>query len=231
MTAFLTYLLLWVWHNLSWVSWQWSSDIKTEVKRAHEAKDYPKAIDLYQRFFITPARVSPEARLNLGHLYFEIGNLDKAKENYMLAGRGSNLRLRSYAKMQLALVAVQERDTVRGLELLRDALRIIPANKEARENYEIISYQFSGEINAPRENLSKVPQPAPAPTPSLTPEPSTEEDERREQLLKRLRTLAMTEEEARALLETMKEQEKDYIYQLKQHRYGADQPKAKYAEW
>lgn len=230
MTAFLTYLLLWVWHNLSWASWQWSANIKTEIKVAYEAKDYPKAIELYQRYFITPARVSPEARLNLGHLFFEIGDLDKAKENYTLAGRGSNLRLRSYAMMQLALVAVQERDTARALELLRGALRIIPTNQEARANYEIISYQFSGEITGPREKLSKAEQPAPAPPPR-TPELSTEEDERREQLLKRLRDLTMTEEEARALLETMKEQEKDYIYQLKQNRYGADQPKAKHAEW
>ena len=232
MTSFLAYLLLWVWNNLSWEALQRSYTINAEVAAAYEGKDYQKAVQLYQNNLITMAHVSPEARLNLAHLYYQLGKLDKAEENYELAAKSPNPRLRSYAISQLALIAVQEQDTARALLLLQDALRAIPTNTHARLNYEILKGQYSGALVEPARVLkSEFVKPYVAKNEQEQQEATVVEDEKREQLLKRLQNIGMKEEEARALLEAMKAQEKEYIYQLKQHRYGADKPKSKKIEW
>jgi tetratricopeptide (TPR) repeat protein len=137
--------------------------------------------------------------LNLGHAYFAMGNFAEARKAYGNYVPMASETSAAVAYTQLGVMAGMARDTTGALKLFQQALLTDPDNEPARYNFELLKKQFSG-----RTKASRKPKPKPKPTPQQQ-EQEVVRSPRQEQVLRRLRNLNMTEEQANQLLNAMRE--------------------------
>ncbi|WP_373515431.1 hypothetical protein [Persicitalea sp.] len=230
MTSLLLYLLLWVWDNRSFNTIDQSNRDKREAESAYIEQNYKKAARLYKEITYGSIFSEPASRLYLAHAYFQIDSLQLAQSEYTLLEHVADPAIASAANTQLALLTCQNGDTSAALIYLKTALRHDPYNQTARYDYQVLKTVFSG----------KVPD-APATQPELSPPPpqlttTSEQQEvelaaQREELLERLRRLNMSEEQARSILDAMKSNEAQYIYQLRRRQYYDQSERSKVVEW
>lgn len=233
MTYFLLYLLLWIWDNRSFDAISQANRDKTEAESAYLSGDYGNAARLYHEIAYGSLFAEPASRLYLAHSYFHLDSLEKARSQYKLLLKVDDPDVASKAITQLAVLATQDnRDTLEALNYLQTALRLAPANENARFNYELLKKIFSGKSPA-----SSPPPPAedPIPPPPAPVAPSAQQAielaQEREELLQSLRRLHMSEEQARSILDAMKTNEAQYIYQLRRRQYYDQSERSKIIEW
>lgn len=228
MNFFVLYLLLWIWDNQSFNSITKRNHIKTEAEIAFGKREYKKATALYHQITYGSIFAEPAARFNLAQGYLFINKRREATRQFKLLEKVNDADVASLANTQLAWIALEDKDTLEALRLLKVALRQYDDNYVARYNYELLKLTFKGvrELEKPaslpppvsRENLSSTGQ-------------SPEESIKREQFLIQLKNMNMSEEQARAILETMKNNETQYIYQLRRKQYHTEDKVSKTPEW
>jgi hypothetical protein len=234
MTYFLLYLLLWIWDNRSFSAISQANRDKTEAESAYLSKNYGKAAHLYEQIAYGSLFAEPASRLYLAHSYFNLDCLEKAQRQYTLLEQVDNPEVASKANIQLAVLATLTRqDTLAALHYLKTALRLVPTNETARFDYELLKNTFSGKSslsNPDQPPLEKQPPPSSAPVaPSAQQELALAQE--REELLQSLRRLHMSEEQARSILDAMKTNETQYIYQLRRRQYYDQSERSKIIEW
>jgi len=239
MNALLLYLLLLLWDNRTFDSITKTNERKIGAEMAYDKKQYVNASKLYHQITYGSLFSDPAARLNMAHSYYQAGKLKDALYHYKLLQKVNDKTISSIANCQVALILVSQKDTASALENLKTALRLEPRNTLARSNYIILKQRFSGvehpsnksdERRQAKNEVSKN-----QPTPSQ-PEPKPEgfeqeEAAKREQLLKSLRAMNMSEEQARLILDAMKSNESQYIYQLRRKQYAKKSEKNETIEW
>ncbi|HEV7349753.1 hypothetical protein [Telluribacter sp.] len=234
MTSFLLYLLLWIWDNRSFEAVSQSNQIKRQAELAYQDKEFERAAQLFYRVTYGSLFAEPAARLNLAHSYYQAEKPEEAQYHYQLLTGIADKTVASKANTQLALIAVSRQDTAQALDQLVRALRQDQENLTARYNYELLRKAYSGRT-PPRSPQQQPPPPAqnqPEPPPPPQEEgQSPELAEQREQLLKELRQLRMSEEQARAILDAMKTNEMQYIYQLRRRQYRRQTDQTDEVEW
>lgn len=234
MTYFLLYLLLWIWDNRSFDAISQANRDKTEAESAYLVKDYREAARLYYEISYGSLFAEPASRLYLAHSYFYLDSLEKARLQYKLLVNVDDQNVASKANTQLAILAIQDRhDTLEALGYLSTALRLTPANQNTRFNYELLKKTFSGKspASAPPPPPEQEPAP-PAPAPvAPSAQQAIELAQEREDLLQSLRKLHMSEEQARSILDAMKTNEAQYIYQLRRQQYYDQSERSKIIEW
>ncbi|WP_247234816.1 hypothetical protein [Telluribacter sp. SYSU D00476] len=229
-------MLLWIWDNRSYEAISQSNRTMAQAEQAYQDKQYDQAADLYYSITYGSFFTEPAARLNLAHSYYQAGKLDEALHHYQLLDHIQDRQVASTANVQIALIAVSRQDTARALDRLVTALRQDQENLSARYNYEILKNIYSG------STPPRTPQPEPTPPPreetKEAPAPPPQQEgqspelaEQREQLLQQLRQLRMSEEQARSILDAMKSNEMQYIYQLRRRQYRNQSDKSEDVEW
>jgi hypothetical protein len=239
MNALLLYLLLLLWDNRTFDSITKTNEQKADAEMAYEKKQYSHASKLYSQITYGSLFSDPAARLNMAHAYYQAGQLKDALHHYNLLTGVSNKTIASIANNQVALIMVVKKDTAMALGKLKEALRLEPRNTLARSNYIILKNRFSGieqpsstsnERRQARNEASKN-QPTPS-QPELKPEGfEQEEANKRDKLLKSLKAMNMSEEQARLILDAMKSNESQYIYQLKRKQYAKKSEQNETIEW
>ena len=232
MTSLVLYLLLWVWDNRSFNTIEQSNRDKSEAESAYQTEDYVKAVNLYHEITYGSIFSEPASRLYLAHAYYQLDSLEQAHYQYALLQRVADQTIASVANTQLALLACQSGDTATALDHLKSALRSDPLNQTASYDYQVLKTVFSGKI--PKKSVTPPPpEPTPPPpNPTITTEQQAVElAEQREELLERLRRLNMSEEQARSILDAMKSNEAQYIYQLRRRQYYNQSERSKVVEW
>lgn len=116
------------------------------------------------------SRPGPEMLLNLAHAQLKAGQTAAARRSYgQLLAPATPAAAGSVARQQLALLAATQRSFVPALGLLREALRLDPANPVARRNYERLQTYLS------TQNTDSF---APPPPPPAGPKPDPTEKQR-----------------------------------------------------
>jgi hypothetical protein len=233
MTSIVLYVLLWLWDNRTFDSITKANERKLGAEQAYNNKQFKKSADLYYQITYGSLFSDPAARLNLAHYY------KLALKHYELLNRVDNQTIASIANSQIALIKVAQKDTAQALANLKTALRLEPGNALARSNYIILKKAFSGEETpsdlstkkkkSEQQTTDQQNQQAPP-----EPQPETREvvqDEQKEELLRSLRAMNMSEEQARAILDAMKSNESQYIYQLRRKQYKQKTAKQDEIEW
>ncbi|MPR36352.1 hypothetical protein [Salmonirosea aquatica] len=232
MTYFLLNLLLWIWDNRSFDAISQANRHKTEAETAFLNKDFRQAAHLYEQITNGSLFAEPASRLYLAHSYFYLDSLDKARSQYKLLVNVQDDEVASKANTQLAVLStMRDRDTLEALNYLKVALRQSPDNRKARYNYELLKKTFSGRASSP--DTPPVEQPAPTPAPPVAPSAQRELElaQEREEMLQNLRRLHMSEDQARSILDAMKTNEAQYIYQLRRRQYYDQSERSKIIEW
>ncbi len=220
MNSFLLSILLWIWDNRSFDSISKSNKAKIEAQTAYQTAHYGGAIANYENILNTSLFVEPEARLNLAHAYFQDKKYVRAKKIYHKLTRLNNKNIVSIARLQLAMIAIEEKDTLSALNYLKSALLTDEENKMARYDYEILKNRFHGQVEKPfiaaqkkqlATNIIVKPQMVTI---------QTIRTEQKKEVLQKLNTLRMTEAQALMLLDAMKTTEMKYLQnkQLKSNK-------------
>ena len=239
MTALILYVLLWLWDNRNVDSITKANERKLGAEQAYDQKEYREAAKLYRQITYGSIFSDPAARLNMAHSYYQAGKYNLALQHYKLLRQIDNKAIASTANSQIALIQVIQEDTGAALGSLKTALRLEPGNDNARLNYIILKRNFSGiekssetRTNTKQQNNQTVSQKkAPVP-PSQTPKgQEVEESVKREQLLQSLKEMNMSEDQARAILDAMKSNESQYIYQLQRKQYAKKPGENDRIEW
>lgn len=238
MTALILYALLWLWDHRTFDSITKANERKVVAEKFYTDKQFKLAASLYDQITYGSIFSEPAARLNLAHAYFHNNELDKALKQYLLLTNIEDHTLASIANNQVALIRVTKKDTARALQNLKIALKLEPGNDLARSNYIVLKSHFSGNelpdnFNAPKKKTRNETAPAPAPVPPASQNQENEvvQSARKEQLLNSLKAMNMTEEQARTILDAMKSNESQYIYQLRRKQYAKKGEVNKQIEW
>lgn len=239
MNALLLYLLLLIWDNRTFDAITKTNERKIGAEMAFKKKQYVNASKLYHQITYGSMFSDPAARLNMAHSYYQAGQLKNALYQYKLLDHVKDKTIASVANCQIALIMVVEKDTAAALEKLKTSLRLEPRNAVARSNYIILKKHFSG-IEKPSES-SQDKRTAKNEANKNTPTPSKpeqkpdgleqEEAAKREQLLRSLKSMNMSEEQARIILDAMKSNESQYIYQLRRKQYAKKSEGNETIEW
>lgn len=231
MTTFLLYLMLWVWDNRSFDTISRANYAKSEAEKAYIEKDYPLAVKLYKEITYGSIFIEPAARLYLAHSYYNLDSLDSAFYHYGLLNSVNDQNIASKANTQLAVILASRKDTMMALQHLQTALRQNPQNNKARYDYELLKKQYSGKLLPPKPQAVTKKENAP-PAPTNQPDQQTPElAEQRDEFLDRLKRLNMSEEQARSILDAMKSNEAQYIYQLRRRQYYKQSQSNATIEW
>lgn len=239
MNALLLYLLLLLWDNRTFDAITKTNERKVGAEMAFKKKQFVNASKLYHQITYGSVFSDPAARLNMAHSYYQAGQLKDALYQYKLLDHVKDKTIASVANCQVALILVSKKDTAAALEKLKTSLRLEPRNTVARSNYIILKAHFSGieqpSASSQDNRMAKNEASQNKPTPSK-PEPKPEgfeqeEAAKREQLLRSLKSMNMSEEQARLILDAMKSNESQYIYQLRRKQYAKKSERNETIEW
>lgn len=218
--------ILWIWDTVSQPSLEKINEAKLAAERAFEGGDYLAAALYFKQVVDASIFSDPAGRLNMANSFFLAGKVDEAFENYRILTRVDDPALASKAKAQLGMIALARKDTVKALNQMRAAILLDRNNRRTIANFEVLRFNFSGKIDETGTEVARNEQPDTTRSPvESRPEPDQMNDavvelsDQREKLLQNLDKINMSEEQAKSVLDAMKVNERQYIYQLR--RLGA----------
>jgi len=225
--------MLWIWDNRSFDAITRSNYAKSDAEKAYIENDYRKAATLYKQITYGSVFIEPAARLYLAHSYFHLDSLDLANYHYNLLNNVEDKVIASKANTQMAVLAAVRMDTLGAIQFLQTALRQDPKNNKARYNFELVKKLYSGKVPSqkPREAKKRDQVPPPANENNPSEQQTPELAEQRDELLERLKRLNMSEDQARSILDAMKSNEAQYIYQLRRRQYYKESKRNATIEW
>ncbi|ARK12950.1 hypothetical protein [Fibrivirga algicola] len=189
------------------------NQVRKQAALAYKMGRYQEALTHYRYIIQTsPAPLLGE-RINLGHVYFKLGQYASAKRQYELGGAEATPQLTAIAATQLSLLACISRDTSAALGHLRTALLNDPDNSIARQNFELLKVRFSGK-QARKKAVQTTPQPTPQP--EAVQGQQVDKTEQQQDRLNRLRNTTLSDEQARQVLDAL--QADDLPYELARRR-------------
>lgn len=154
--------------------WHWLTQVRehniaqARAQAALRARRPAEAAYYFQQAVALAGRSgpSPSLLLSLGQAQQQAGQLGAARATYgRLLAPAVPATIGSIAQQQLAGLLVQQRQLAQAVGLLRQALRLNPANATARYNYELLSQHLAGQ----RPDNPTLPPPAANPAPARQP--------------------------------------------------------------
>ena len=163
--------------------WHWLTRVRdynsaqARAQAALHAHQPLEAAYYFQQAVALAGHPNPTLLLGLGQAQQQAGQLGPARTTYgRLLAPAIPATIGSIARQQLAGLLVQQRQVAQAVGLLRQALRLNPANATARYNYELLSQYLAGQ----RPDNSALPPPA-DPSPAPTKQPSRPDSTQRNQ--------------------------------------------------
>jgi tetratricopeptide (TPR) repeat protein len=156
--------------------WRWLTQVRehnaaqARAQAAVAKGQAAEAVYYYQQAVALAGRRGPSAALvlNLAQAQVRAGQASGARTTYtQLLAPAVPARVGSAARQQLAALLAQQGQVAQAVGMLRQALRLNPANATARYNYELLSQYLAGQ----QPDNPALPPPADAPT-APSPNPS-----------------------------------------------------------
>ncbi|PVY38854.1 tetratricopeptide repeat protein [Pontibacter virosus] len=105
---------------------------------AYKRGDYIEAVASYEYLLEDLEVRDDQVRLNLGHAYFRLGELQKAQQQYTLLANHAARHIKAVSLLQLGAISAQNKKYKQALTYFRQTLIAEPGNQSARYNYELI---------------------------------------------------------------------------------------------
>lgn len=179
-----------------------------EGNRLYDQKKYDEALKKY-----TDAQASrpeaPELHYNIGNVLFRKGEFDKAIEEYRRAQTVGSAGLAQQADFNRGNALMMKGQVPEAIQAYVQALRSDPHDQDAKRNLELAlrllqQQQKQQPQQQPPRDQKNPPQSSPPPPP--TPQPSKPEEQKPQP-----KPGQMSEDEARQILQAIKEAEKDNL--------------------
>ncbi len=232
------WVVLWIWDIISLPSARFISEATVAAQESFGNGDYLKAAVLYKQVVDASIFSDPAGRLNMANAYFLAGETELAYQNYLVLSRVEDVKLAAIARSQMAMIALERGDTVQALGRLREAIMLDKGNRAVVTDFEILRYRFSGLIEPGEAEQAKsaavdsLADPVEnIPVQQELNNAVAEQSDQREQLLQNLDKINMSEEQAKSVLDAMKVNERQYIYQLRRLGVQGTGKPGKKVEW
>lgn len=232
------WVVLWIWDIISLPSARFISETTVAAQESFGNGDYLKAAILYKQVVDASIFSDPAGRLNMANAYFLAGETELAYQNYLVLSRVDDVKLAAIARSQMAMIALQKGDTVQALGRLREAILLDRGNRAVVTDFEILRSRFSGliESGAAEQLKSAAADSLADPAENVPVQQElnntvVEQSDQREQLLQNLDKINMSEEQAKSVLDAMKVNERQYIYQLRRLGVQGTAKPGKKVEW
>lgn len=108
------------------------------AKAAYLRSDYIEAVAAYEYLLSDLEVRDDQIRLNLGHAYFRLGEMQKAQQQYTLLANHASRHTRTIALLQLGTISARNQKYKQALSYFRQTLVLEPGNEAARYNYELL---------------------------------------------------------------------------------------------
>jgi Ca-activated chloride channel homolog len=191
-----------------------------EGNRLYEQKRYDEALKMY-----TDAQAgrpqAPELHYNIGNVLFRKGEYDKAVEEYLRAQAGSNPALAEASVFNRGNALMMQGQLQQAVNAYVQALRAKPDDTDAKRNLELALRLLKEQQQQQKKESSSKNKPPESQDqkPNQASPPPASEDERRNKA-PQPRQGQMTEEEARRILDALKDEEKEGIRKHAQAAVG-----------
>jgi alpha-galactosidase/6-phospho-beta-glucosidase family protein len=202
---------------------------KKQAETLYNDKAYSEAFQAYRMLTDSFKIQEQSVWLNMGHAAFMAGKLKESEPAYQQALKGQNTFLKSVAAQQLGLASLAANDKDKAIARFKEALLFNPTNEVARYNYELaLKQKKKEEQNKPKpkeneqedkkedqkEDQGKKNQENKKQK-EEKPQDQPGEEEKEKDAPQPFKEIKISEEKAKALLEAMKNNEKQYLQQLK----------------
>lgn len=221
----------------------WNNGPLKQAREHFVAKKYEASISAYRKAMATYPLRSREIRYNIAQCYEQIDSLDRALEFYHQSVNVRNPELASKASNQIGILLLKQEKSRQALSAWKQALKYDPKNETARYNYELLLKRMKPEMDSQAEapaNQSPDPEEAEEDGEN-NPLPNVDREERRRKIAQWLRqyqrppsrndqakpnqndTLLL--EDARLILDAMRENETKFLQQLRKTAVNKTRPK------
>ncbi|MCS6967864.1 MAG: hypothetical protein RMJ44_04460 [Cytophagales bacterium] len=211
--------------------------LKREAEIAFHNKFWNTAIDKYRTLIDRYQVKEPAVFLNLAHAYFQIADYEMALQYYEQAARIEDRQIQTIAFQQAAIIKAQKGEMEEALKYLRRSLRAAPTNQAARHNYEVVyalwlkqkqqggqsqTHQEQSSQNQNRQQQQQNATRQEQNSNSGSGEENQQDNSQGEESQpsntqlrsRRLEKINMTEEQAKNILEAIRNNEVQYLQQL-----------------
>lgn len=237
----------WIILSLIFISLPGQNPLIEEAQQQFEAERYAACIGTYQQALKAYPEQKSTIRYNMAQVYRLMDSTDLALQYYALAsGGGKNPEIASKASNNSGLLLLNRKQTQAALNAFKDAMRQDPANTEARHNYELLAIRIQ-QAAKQKQNQPQQPSLSDLINEELQEDnEDPEQKERDERLLKHLKrrwkhypkvstenvpqrrkSKPLSMEQARQLLDGMRENELNYLQQLRKSPSESDQKDGK----
>ncbi|CCH01374.1 tetratricopeptide repeat protein [Fibrella aestuarina BUZ 2] len=193
---------------------------------AYRSGRYAEALALYRYVEETTPTPTLAERINVAQSLFQLRQYKAAQRELQQPGADPTPELTATAATQLGVLACLAKDTTSALTHFQKALLSNPNNMAARQNYELVKMRFSGKKPA-KKPAQQTPKPTEAPQP--TQGQRVEQTEQQRDQLNRFRNAAMSEQQAKQLLDAL--QADDLPYELARRKARRTKPQATAGRW
>lgn len=221
----------------------WNNGPLKQAREHFVAEKYEASISAYRIAMGTYPLRSREIRYNIAQCYEQIDSLDRALEFYHQSVNVRKPELASKASNQIGILLLKQEKSRQALSAWKQALKYDPQNETARYNYELLLKRMKPEVDSQAEapdNQSPDPEEAEEDADN-NPIPNIDREERRRKIAQWLRqyqrppsgndqakpnsndTLSL--EDARLILDAMRENETKFLQQLRKTALNKTRPK------
>jgi tetratricopeptide (TPR) repeat protein len=126
--------------------------VKAEAKKAFQSGDYKTAAEKYTFLVDSLDIQEDEVLLNLANAYYLQKDTANAFSKYQSLTQSINNEVASKANNQLGLMTNQRGKPEEALDYFKQAIRALPANNDARYNYEMLKKKLDAKNKEDQKN-------------------------------------------------------------------------------
>ena len=167
------------------------NEIKKEAKRNFSEKKYDQAIDKYKYLIDSMNLNDDNVMLNLSHSYLLNGDTLNAIDGYNSLTESKKGNIKSIAYQQLGVISDKYQKLKESSELFKNSIKSNPENIESKYNYELVMKKIKEQQN--QEN----------------------KEQQNQTIEEKLKEINISKEKAEMILEALKNNEIQYLQQLK----------------
>ena len=180
------------------------NEIKKEAKRNFSEKKYDQAIDKYKYLIDSMNLNDDNVMLNLSHSYLLNGDTLNAIDGYNSLTESKKGNIKSIAYQQLGVISDKYQKLKESSELFKNSIKSNPENIESKYNYELVMKKIKEQQDQENQNQENKEQ-----------QNQENKEQQNQTIEEKLKEINISKEKAEMILEALKNNEIQYLQQLK----------------
>ena len=180
------------------------NQFKKEAEKNFREKKYNIAIDNYKYLIDSMKLNDDNVMLNLSHSYLLNGDTINAIDGYNSLISSKEKKVKSIAYQQLGVISKKYQKLKESSELFKNSIKSNPENIDSKFNYELVMKKIKEEQKNQKEDQQNQKE-----------DQQNQKEDQQSSIEKKLKEINISKEKAEMILEALKNNEVQYLQQLK----------------